>query len=57
MNKLSQFLAPLALAGTLVPPLLFAFKVMGEGPMKAIMLVATILWFATARFWMKGGSE
>jgi len=57
MNTTSKFLAPLALVGTLVPPLLFAFKVMGEGPMKVIMLVATIVWFVTARYWMKGGSS
>ena len=57
MNRFSKFLAPLALAGTVVPPLLFAFKVMGEGPMKLIMLVSTILWFTTARFWMKGGGQ
>ena len=57
MNTISKILAPLALVGTLVPPLLFAFKVMGEGPMKLIMLASTILWFTTARFWMKGGGQ
>lgn len=57
MNTLSKIVAPLALVATLVPPLLFAFKIMGEGTMKAILLVATILWFTTARFWMKGGSQ
>lgn len=57
MKAISKILAPLALAGTILPPVLFLFQRMGEGPMKWTMLAATMLWFATAPFWMKGGGE
>lgn len=57
MNTPAKILAPLALAATLLPPVLYLFKVMSEGSMKLTMLVAAIVWFATAPFWMKGGSE
>ena len=57
MNTVAKCLAPVALIGTIVPPLLFLFKSMGEGPMKLIMLVASVLWFPTAPVVMKGGDE
>lgn len=57
MNTLAKFLAPLALAATLLPAVLFLFKVMAEGPMKATMLVAAVVWFIFAPYWMKGGAE
>jgi len=57
MNAIAKILAPLALVATILPPLLFLFKTLGEGPMKATMLVATIVWFATAPFWLKGGEQ
>lgn len=57
MNAVAKILAPLALLATLLPPLLYLFKAMSEGSMKLTMLVAAIVWFATAPFWMKGGSE
>ena len=57
MNTAAKILAPLALLATVVPPVLFAFKLLGESPMKAILLVATIVWFATARLWLKGGEH
>ena len=57
MNAIAKILAPLALVATVVPSVLFAFKLMGEVPMKAVMLAATVAWFIFARFWMKGGSE
>jgi hypothetical protein len=57
MNSAAKILAPLALMATIVPPVLFAFKAMGEGPMKATMLVATVVWFVFAPFWMKGGDK
>jgi hypothetical protein len=53
----SKWLALLALAGTIVPPVLFAFKLLGESPMKWSMLLATVLWFAAAPFWLKGGER
>jgi hypothetical protein len=57
MNSAAKVLAPLALVGTILPPVLFLFKAMGEGPMKTTMLIATIVWFVFARYWMKGGDK
>ena len=52
-----------ALAGTIVPPAVFMLQSIAAGPggtpalsldvVKAIMLVATIAWFAAAPLWMK----
>ncbi len=55
MTTVARLLAPLALAGTLLPPVLHLFHTLDEGPMKLTMLVAAIVWFATAPFWLKGG--
>jgi hypothetical protein len=57
MNSVTKILAPLALVVTILPAVLFLFKAIGEGPMKAAMLIAAIVWFATAPFWMKGGDQ
>lgn len=57
MNAVAKVLAPLALVATILPAVLFLFKALGEGPMKATMLVAAIAWFVTAPFWMKGGDQ
>jgi hypothetical protein len=57
MKTAAKFLAPLALVATIIPPVLFAFKIMGEGPMKAILLVAAVTWLASAPFWLKGGQR
>ena len=57
MNALAKILAPLALVATILPAVLFLYQVIGEGPMKATMLVATVVWFVFAPHWMKGGSE
>jgi hypothetical protein len=53
MPSLSKTLGLLALAGTIVPPALFMFKIMPLETVKMIMLVSTIVWFATAPFWLK----
>jgi hypothetical protein len=57
MKRLPGILSLLAVAGTIVPAVLFMFKMIGDGPMKATMLVASILWFAAAPFWLKGGEQ
>lgn len=57
MEALSRILAPLALVATILPPVLYLMKAMSEGPMKLIMLLATIVWFVFAPFWMKGGDH
>lgn len=57
METLARVLAPLALVATLVPPVLYLVQAMGEGTMKLVMLVATVVWFVFAPFWMKGGDH
>ena len=57
MNAAAKILAPLALVATLLPALLFLGHALSEGSMKAIMLVATIVWFVFSPFWMKGGGD
>lgn len=57
MNAVAKIAAPLALAATIVPPVLFASNLLGEGAMKTILLIAAITWFATASFWLKGGQR
>ena len=57
MTPVAKILGLLALAGTILPPVLFLLKVMGEGPMKLLMLLSTVVWFATAPLWMKGGDK
>lgn len=57
MQMLLKALALLALTLTLIPPILFATGSLAEGTMKALMLIAALLWFATAPFFLKGGGE
>ena len=57
MNAIAKVLAPLSLVGTILPPVLFLFKAMGEEPMKIVMLLSTVIWFATAPIWLKGGDK
>jgi hypothetical protein len=57
MKSIARIVAPLSLAATIVPPLLFLLKVMPIEPMKITMLIAAIAWFATAPFWLKGAEE
>ncbi len=53
MKPFAKILGLLALAATIVPPCLVAFKMMPLESMKWIMLAATIVWFVTAPIWMK----
>ena len=57
MQPLLKILGFGALAMTLVPPILFATGSLSESVMKALLLVATVLWFTTASFFLKGGGE
>jgi hypothetical protein len=57
MRPILKILGFTALLLTLVPPILFANAKMTEEWMKALLLVATVLWFATAPFFLKGGGE
>ena len=56
MQTLARILGCLALAATIVPPVLFMFKLLPLDAMKWIMLAATVVWFATAPFWMRTDS-
>lgn len=56
-QALPKTLGLLALAATIVPPLLAAFGLLGEDAMKAIMLAAACLWFAAAPRWLRGGDR
>lgn len=53
MQKIAKPIALLALAITIVPPLLFAVGALAESPMKWLMLLGTLLWFGSAPFWLK----
>jgi hypothetical protein len=55
MQALAKTIGLLALAATIVPPVLFMLKLMPLEPMKWTMFAATIGWFATAPLWMKTG--
>jgi Na+/proline symporter len=57
VKAISKILAPLSLVATILPPLLFMWKRMDAASMKAIMLAATITWFVTAPFWLKGAED
>lgn len=54
MKALAMPLGILALFGTIIPPTLFLLDGMDESTMKATMLLSTIVWLATAPFWLKG---
>lgn len=57
MKAAAKIFAPLALVATILPPLLYLFKAISDGPMKLAMLAGTIAWFAFAPFWLKGGDH
>jgi hypothetical protein len=52
MRTLLQLLSALALAGTIVPPLLFFGDLLALDAMKMWMTVATLVWFAATPWWM-----
>ena len=57
MNTVAKILGLLALAGTVLPSVLFSCKVIGEQPMKMVMLLSTLVWFVAAPLWLKGGDK
>jgi len=52
MKRAAQLLSLAALAGTIVPPVLFFYGVMALEPMKGWMLLATVAWFVATPLWM-----
>ena len=57
LPQIAKILGLLALAGTIVPPVLFLTKHLDLAPMKLIMLGAMVLWFVTAPLCLKGGDH
>jgi hypothetical protein len=53
MYTFAKTLGLLALAATILPPVLFMMKILPLESMKGIMLAATVVWFVTAPLWMK----
>ena len=53
MPSLPKLLGLAALAGTIVPPALFMLNIIPLDTVKMVMLASTIVWFATAPFWLK----
>lgn len=53
MKSLAMPIGLLALAGSIVPPVLVMLQMMQPEPMKDILLVSCIVWFVTAPMWIK----
>jgi high-affinity nickel permease len=53
MKRAAQVVSLAALAGTILPPVLFFAGRMDLDTMKAAMLVAAVAWFAATPVWMK----
>jgi hypothetical protein len=52
VKRAAQLVSLAALAGTIVPPVLFFYSHMGLEPMKGWMLLATTAWFVATPLWM-----
>lgn len=53
MKNIAIILGVIALLGTILAPVLFMVDKMGQGPMQLTMLIACLVWFATAPVWMR----
>lgn len=53
MKTIAMPVGLLALAGTIVPPVLVALQMMQPEPMKNILLVSCFVWFITVPMWIK----
>ena len=53
MRKLLQCVGTLALLATVIPAALYLTDGLEHESVNTIMLVATIVWFVTAPFWME----
>ena len=51
-RRIFQVVSWLALAGTIVPSMIFLGGSTGLGPMKSFMLLAAIVWFVATPLWM-----
>ena len=52
MTKSLQIVSWVALAGVLLPAMLYLTDAMALGTVKTWMLISTIVWFATVPLWM-----
>ena len=57
MRKALQLVSWLALAGIVIPPILYFRGALPHDGMNAVTLLSTIAWFATAPFWMNSRSQ
>ena len=57
MRAFARLISWLALAGTILPPLLFFVDRLDLDQTKLWMLVATVAWFAATPVWMDRGRE
>jgi hypothetical protein len=57
MKKLLQLVSCLALAGIVIPPILFFEGQLAHDVVKTVMLAATVLWFVATPFWMNDRSR
>jgi hypothetical protein len=53
MKTVAQLISWLALAGTILPALLFFGGSIGLPQVKVWMLIATVLWFVATPLWME----
>lgn len=56
MKKILPFVSSVGLALIIVPACLYLAQSVDKSQMQGLMLVGTVLWFASAPFWM-GKSE
>ena len=52
MRKALQLASSLALAGIVIPPILYFREELARDVMNTVTLLATVLWFAVTPFWM-----
>ncbi len=57
MRKALQLVSWLALAGIVIPPILYFTGGLTLETVKTVTLVATVLWFAATPFWMNSRSQ
>ena len=53
MKRIAQIVSILALAGTLLPAMLFFYDRMNLPAVKTWMIIPTVLWFISAPLWME----
>lgn len=57
MRHVARIASGVALAGTIVPPLLLFAGHLELNQVKTWMLAATVLWFVATPLWMERGRE